>query len=82
MTSVLFILFLFLSCCHFSEAIAIWAGIVGLGQCRLGTNRFRIVGSQAPARPESIPNRFRIVGSQAPARPESIPISVAKWTQK
>ena len=55
-TSVLFILFLFLSCCHFSETIAIRAILAGFGLCGLGTNRFRTADSGARARPESIPN--------------------------
>ncbi len=54
-TSVLFILFLFLSRCHFPETIAIRASLAGFGLCGRGTNRFRTADSRAPARLESIP---------------------------
>ncbi len=63
MISVLFILFLFLSCCHFLESrvtIAIWASLAGFGLYGLDTNRFRTAGSRARARPESISSRLSI----------------------
>ncbi len=55
-TGVLFILFLFLSCCHFSETIAIRSSLAGFGLCRVGTSRFRTGGSRAQAQPECIPS--------------------------